>query len=286
LTFIIIQHYLGADIIPYRYTTFQWESGQRVYPLYGQFSSLFIMIMLPILLLSRNISKNERMIFGLTLIPIFITLYLSASRTSIISITLVSFAMLLFKGKKAASVTLLLILVAAGTFYAKKSDGNLIASVTDLTDIDNPRYHSNKVRINMIRDTFDIFESHPVTGIGYNGYSYYSAALNRKHDKIFNDTLNVLATMGILGMIPFLWLIFFLLRKNYTSIKLLKIKSPSDDFYIYLSFGIFLAYLSFLVNGLFEPIFFNSKALMLMLILLSINSVIISEIWIDTKASV
>jgi hypothetical protein len=283
LLFIILQNHLGEGVIPYRYNTFQWDQGRRVYPLYGQFSSIILLIILPVLLFSKSICGKERTLLIFMLFPIFAILYLSLSRTSIISATLATCFMFLFKNKRLYLFVFLLVLFAAGSFYAARNDKNLLKSVINLTSPENPRRWSNKVRIDMLKDTEDIINKHLITGIGFNGYKNYSKKLNRGRDKIFNDYLNVLATMGLLGVIPFFWLILVLLKKNYAGIRLLKAGSALDDFFTNLSFGIFLSYLSFLINGVFEPIFFNSESLMLMLILLSMNKIIIEEAGIESK---
>jgi O-antigen ligase len=280
LLYIILQHYLGRDIIPFRYDTFQWDGGKRIYPLYGQFSSIILMIILPVLMFSKKISKNEKSFLVLALLPIFLGVYISFSRTSIISLTVSICVMLLLKNKKAYVLVILLVIFAVTLYHVKRGDNNLLTSIVDITNPQNVRCESNNQRITMLKDSWDIIKNNPVTGIGFYGYKHYRPGF---HDKIFNDYLGVLATMGILGLIPFLWLVGVLFKGAYSGIKL--INSPSsDDFYILASFGIFLSFISFLISALLESIFFNSEPLLLILLLLSINKAIIYRLGTETAA--
>ncbi len=283
LLYILAQFFLGKELLPFRHETFIWNDGHRIYPLYGQFAAVILMVSLPLIIFSNKISKKERIALVVMLVPIFLTLYFARSRTSFISVFISTLLMFSFKFKKTYLLIIVAVIVAGFGFFALRGESNILKNYLNPSDTTTRRYVSNQLRINMLNDVKEIFSEHPLTGIGFYGYKYYTAKKEYHHDKIFNDYLNVLATMGLVGLAPFLWLLFTLFRESLGALRLLRIIPSEQDYFINLSFGIFLGFICFLLNAMFEPIFFNTKALMLMLLLLSLNRVIIEEVGIEPK---
>lgn len=60
---------------------------------------------------------------------------------------------------------------------------------------------SNMVRINMMKNAFDVFLKHPIVGVGLNNYRFYSPYGTYSHCTY----TEILACCGILGSIPFIY---------------------------------------------------------------------------------
>ena len=87
LIYIIAQHYLGSDILPFKFNTFQWDKGERVYPLYGQFSSMILMMTLPIMFFTKDLSALKKLFFIFLFLLIF-TGFITGAMVSIMTMKL------------------------------------------------------------------------------------------------------------------------------------------------------------------------------------------------------
>ena len=99
-----------------------------------------------------------------------------------------------------------------------------------ITDAFNPsayRFWSSRIRIWTIQYAWEGFKEHPLLGIGYSNYIFYSGY--RFYPEVYGTAMNfpevnnypmkVLSEMGIIGFIVLLWLFVKIIRSTVSSIK-------------------------------------------------------------------
>jgi O-antigen ligase len=220
---------------------------------------LYIYMFKDFLLNWRTIKSNPQYFAGL--ISILIAIFLTYSRSTIITLLLTSVGFLWFVGKKKV---ILLILIAAFLLtlivpnsYGKLYDQNLFrkASISE-------RYKSAE-------NAFTIFTNSPFIGVGFNSYRYaqekYGYLSGPKWEVTHsgsgssNSFLLILATTGVLGGITFILFWYYLLKpilkiKDSNAKKLLLISLSAIFIHSMLEntfFYIFIQYWIFILIGLF-----------------------------------
>ena len=165
-----------------------------------------------------------------------------------------------------ASVTVVVTFIA-GAYYPDSTIGGLIKSIINPFQPGGARSGSNMARLQMLRDTMSILMKDPFTGIGPEAYKFVSTI---KHMRISMDHVQILATAGFIGFAAYVWLQFaFIQRCSY--IEQSERKRGVFSLYHVLSICLFAAFIGFLVCGSFEPMFFSTKRLRFIMLLLGIN---------------
>jgi len=109
-------------------------------------------------------------------------------------------------------------------------------------------------------------KSHPITGVGIGNFYFYQN--EAKKFKIHNMYLDLLASMGLLGLIPFLWFSFVFIKRAF------RIGKHVDDLFlrnVVLTFGI--TYLGWLISAV-GTMTNGDDALSLLAVMMGINEVI------------
>jgi O-antigen ligase len=122
---------------------------------------------------------------------------------------------------------------------------------------------SVKVRLQMAASALNIFKDYPIFGVGPGNYSdlmqdYYpdQAKGARKHLHAHNTYLEVLAEMGILGLLSLLWILALFFRQGYRAIK----KEPNayNVSFMIMFLAIFVSefFMSVILVGIAAPVIF------------------------------
>ena len=126
----------------------------------------------------------------------------------------------------------------------------------------------------MLKDTMSILKKDPFTGIGPEAYKFVSTI---KHMRISMDPVQILATSGLIGFAAYVWLQFaFIQRCSY--IEQSERKRGVFGLYHILSICLLAAFIGFLVCGSFEPMFFSTKRLRFIMLMLGINECLFKAI--------
>jgi len=183
------------------YTTFFRVTSLFKDPsLYGRYLVLPIAVLLVALWVRRG-RPHEWIPIGILIAFLFAGLYYSYSQSSFVALFCVSFGIaFLAAGRKLRIFLLACALVAAvgaAAFAAQAIQGRSLKEVTSS-------------RSRLVTITLDAFERRPVTGVGVGGQRQASgdAIGTRKVRKNASHTtpLTVLAELGILGFVLYLWL--------------------------------------------------------------------------------
>lgn len=221
-------------------------------------------------LIMVEMGRIKRGLFVLFLCILLTASFLSLSRAAWLG-TFVGITVLLFywNWKMLLSLGLLVIITAFFVaFYCPHSSvGKIINSTVKPFQPGGERTGSNLERLQMLKDTVAIVKKDPFTGIGHEAYKYVSTD---KHIRISMDHVQALATTGLIGFAAYGWLLFTLLRRCFQNEKAGRATAPYDPLHVlYICF--FAAFIGFLVCGSFEPNFFSTKRLRLMMLILGIN---------------
>jgi O-antigen ligase len=122
---------------------------------------------------------------------------------------------------------------------------------------------SVKVRLQMAASALNIFKDYPIFGVGpgnYNGLmqDYYpdQAKGTRNHLHAHNTYLEILAEMGILGLLSLLWILALFFRQGYRAIK----KEPDayNISFMIMFLAIFVSefFMSVILVGIAAPLVF------------------------------
>jgi O-antigen ligase len=122
---------------------------------------------------------------------------------------------------------------------------------------------SVKVRFQMAASALNIFKDYPILGVGPGNYGglmqdYYpdQAKGARKHLHAHNTYLEVLAEMGILGLLSLLWILALFFRQGYRAIK----KEPNayNVSFMIMFLAIFVSefFMSVILVGIAAPVIF------------------------------
>lgn len=193
--------------------------------------------------------KRKAVLFGVFAFLSALAVFLTYSRTGMITLLVGSVVLLLFTGLR----RLLLLLI--GGFL-------LLLFLTADVKVEglNPlRTASSAARIESMRIGFMIFEKNPIFGVGFNAYRYAQHRYGFRPDGAWetshadagtdNSFLFVLATTGLIGLGSYLYVWFVLLRASFLSMKQKKTHFPV------IVFSTLVAVLasSFFLNTLFYP---------------------------------
>jgi O-antigen ligase len=122
---------------------------------------------------------------------------------------------------------------------------------------------SVKVRLQMAASALNIFKDYPIFGVGPGNYSdlmqdYYpdQAKGARKHLHAHNTYLEVLAEMGVLGLLSLFWILALFFRQGYRAIK----KDPDvyNISFMIMFLAIFVSefFMSVILVGIAAPVIF------------------------------
>lgn len=205
--------------------------------------------------------KKERIIIGVTLVPILASILLSLTRSVWVGIFAALGIFLVYYKPKIlyAAIPLLIIIVLVMPASVKNR-------VTSIVDMQNA---TNKDRFYMAVIAFDIFKDHPITGVGPNNIEkvydkYKPAEAEQTNLHLHNNFLHILAERGILALL--------IMTAAFIAVivSLVKRIRGSDGLEKTVSVGVLFVFVGFLVAGLFEYNFGDSEIKFLLFYFISI----------------
>ncbi len=221
-------------------------------------------------LIMVEMGRIKRGIFVLFLSILLTASFLSLSRAAWMG-TFAGITVLLFYWNWKILLPLGLLVIITAFFVAlycpHSSAGKIINSTVKPFQPGGERTGSNLERLQMLKDTVAIVKKSPFTGIGHEAYKYVSTG---KHLRVSMDHVHALATTGLIGFAAYAWLLFTLLRRCVQNEKAGRAPTPYNPLRV-LHICILAAFVGFLVCGSFEPNFFSTKHLRLMMLILGIN---------------
>ncbi len=212
---------------------------------------LVLVFILSFAMFYESLSKqgNGKFLFGISSLIIFISIFLTYSRSAIIALIVSAFVFLsLMKMKK-------LILVFVFIIFA------MLVLSPDAFIRENTNFFrtaSSGARLESINYSIEIFKSSPVYGIGFNAYRYSLYQHGFISGKLWevshggsapdNSFLFVLATTGVVGFAGFLYLLYSMFKRVCEQISSNKKEIMSVVFIASLS-GVLAS--SFFINSFF-----------------------------------
>jgi len=178
---------------------------------------MFISIVLLLFILSNfQLNKNRKVVYNFFLFVFLFSLLISFSRAIYLSLLIMSITLLFIKRKiDIPRSTLLILFVTCFTFFIIYHD--FIVSRMSL----NNRIESNSIeeRISMNEIAINLIKEKPFFGWGINSYT---AVLKNNNNNlagyslqpVHNSFLLVLSELGVLGLISFLLIYFYLLYNS------------------------------------------------------------------------
>ena len=119
-----------------------------------------------------------------------------------------------------------------------------------------------------------ILREHPM-GIGVDNVGSvmykYNASIEKGHSHVHNTPLQILLELGPLGLMAFIWWMVVFLKISYTAFRNIKDENIYEKS---LMFGIFSAFVGFLINGMVEFNFGDSEVVMIVYILMGLTLLI------------
>ncbi|MDN3510535.1 MAG: O-antigen ligase family protein [Candidatus Jettenia sp.] len=222
------------------------------------------------LLIMDQIEKRRQAFLLFSLCVLLIASFLSFSRIAWLGTFSSVILVLFYRNWKLSSWFVSMIILAAFVtilYHPDSTTGKLISSIINPFQQGGIRLGSNLERLQMIKDTVSILKKDLLTGIGPDAYKFVSTD---KHMRISMDYVQILATSGLVGFSAYAWLIFTFIQRCFLIEKENR-KREAFSFYHILSICFFAAFLGFLICGSFEPMFFSSKRLRFIMLLLGMN---------------
>lgn len=190
----------------------------------GAFLVLYLFFLLGILLYSLNNKKAKQLwIIGLLSVFALVSIFLTYSRSALIMllITTIIFSILAKKLKWIFGIILI------STVFIGISSKNF-----NVENINLFRIASAEARIDSAKEAIEIIKNNSFLGVGFNTYRYAQikygfrniagSKLSHADAGTDNSFLFVLATMGIIGLIFYLNLLWKILKKAYENYRIYK----------------------------------------------------------------
>ena len=251
---------------------FQIQTKSHRLNIYTAHINVLVIPILVGLLIMEQVEKKKRAFLLLFLFILSMASFLSLSRTAWVG-TFAGVTLVLFYRNWKIALFLVLGMVTAAfviaSYYPDSTIGGLIKSIVNPFQLGGARSGSNMERLQMLKDTMSILRKDPFTGIGQEAYKFVATG-RHKHMRISMDHVHILATAGLIGFVTYIWLIFGFVQRCLKTEQTERKKGAFGLYHI-LSICFFAALVGFLVCGSFEPMFFSTRRLRFMMLLLGIN---------------
>lgn len=185
----------------------------------GGFFSFILMICFALFLYAKE--NKPRLLYSISIIILSIALFLTYSRSGYIAFAVGLFVLGLLKSRKLIILGVLIAIIGLSfSTRAQERITDLVHTVTSFitNTAENPDATA-RLRIKSWQQTLELIQKRPLLGSGYNTLRYvkYNEGFVQdptSHSASGSDSslLTILATTGILGLIPFLLLYWNLLK--------------------------------------------------------------------------
>jgi O-antigen ligase len=197
----------------------------------GVFSGMYLMIIFILLLNHIIYIRQYRSFMTVLLTIVFFALIATFWRTSLISTAVVTVTSISFRFRRLALLLSLILAIAfvyitgTGEMDLTTQRENVLHEVHESES--SPLMQGRFARIVLFKDAVNIIKEHPIFGIGMNMYGEYTA-LNYMDRRIFeirpmtsahNEYLQVMVSIGILGLPLFLWLLYATFKETSFLVK-------------------------------------------------------------------
>lgn len=220
----------------------------------GGFLAMVISIALSLALTTKKLSQKLGL-FGIIAI-LGLALFLTYSRSAYVALAISLFIIGLLRSRIMIITCIILFIIGVNTSEraAERVEG-LVTSAQSLISqsAQNPD-PTARLRIKSWEQTLSLIQKRPIQGSGYNTLKYvnYQEGFVQNtdiHSASGSDAslLTILATTGILGLIPFLWMHFLILQNSWKAWRGTDKNSLAKGF----SLGLFAALLGLLTHSLF-----------------------------------
>lgn len=180
--------------------------------------------------------------------------FATLSRSSIFAFVAIMMGVLLKEARNWKVYLLLIVPIAAGLLLTPRYYWMRLWEMTALLE-DVRQDYSIYTRVMVLRQSWELFLEHPLTGIGLNNFFARSGTDVFKRIGVHNAYLEVLCGVGIFGMIAYLAVICSALRQFY-----LGFRAQWPEPYVWmkhLSYYMMLGFVAVLVRMVFSDIHFN-----------------------------
>lgn len=231
----------------------------------GRFE-IFIISLSLIIILYKSKNLTSKVLLVINMIISFIFMYLSYSRSAILTLGILVALIFVFNGKSKlkyilvissfALIAILFSFVTAARVEESSVGGNNVLYNIFLEP-------SNFTRIILNIAGFNMFVDYPIFGVGY--HNFYNAYINysyiplnitlffsRNNSVIHSWLFSVFAEQGLMGAVPLIIIIFIIFRKLHKLIKMSKYSA-----FRFSSISLYSLFFVLIFNGLFFPVFYS-----------------------------
>ena len=216
---------------------------------------------------AERVRRGLRILAGISSFLTLVALFFTFTRSSWLGTFVSLFIILLILRRK-----LLIVMVAIVILVVLFSPSQYKARFKSIFD---PHYRTNIQRMELLEGGLAIFRDHPLVGVGtmdlatiYEKYKPPEARF--VHGHMHNDFLQIAVSMGIVGLVAFLYLFFSFFRLAWKNLY----REGEVRVLAVATIGILSG---FLVNGLFEWNFGDAEVVTLMYLLVGLNIAIVKE---------
>ncbi len=224
------------------------------------FAGLMMFVFIFFLIRGFYANKKNRIIYFAFLIPIFIAILFSLTRSVWVGVFFGVGLFIIYFNYKVLYILIPVLIISA--LFLPQSIKNRLTSITDLKNA------TNIDRIYMAKTGFEIFKKYPFFGVGANNidqvYGTYKPKGAQHNKHLHNNFIQTLAERGIFTLLAllsaFISIIFNLVKK---------IKNGTD-FQKKLAIGVLFTFFGFLMAGMFEYNFGHSQIKFILFFFLSL----------------
>lgn len=220
----------------------------------GGFLAFMLMIVLSYLLYTKKL--NQKILLFIVIVILGTALFLTYSRSGYIAFAAGLLVLGILKSRKLIIIGLLITVLGLSlSLRAQQRVGDLMQSITAfVTNSSTTADPTAQLRIQSWNQTLSLIQKRPILGSGYNTLRYVKfnegfVSETDIHSASGSDSsiLTILATTGILGIIPFLLLYWQLLKSSFLSWK----NKTSPPFKKALGLGLFSGTIALIVHATF-----------------------------------
>ena len=213
--------------------------------------------------IGEEISRRVRIAVLLSALLAAVALFFSFTRSSWLGMLAASVTIVAMMRRRLLVLMAILIIVAVLVLPQPYR-----ARITSIWD---PNYRTNVQRFEMLRGGWEICKDHPWFGVGTMDLAdtyrrYMPPGAVHVHGHLHNIFLQVAATMGIVGLAAFCYLIYAFFRLMIGNLRR-PLDRPERAWVI----GSLGASVGFIVNGLFEWNFGDAEVVMLLYMVVGVN---------------
>lgn len=181
---------------------------------FGNFMAVLV-IFLTVFLIWGNLTRNQIIFMTIMDILFFLNLIFTKTRGAWLGFLAAVFILGLIKGKKILLISIVILLVVFMMLPNIYTD-RFISSFNTEYNLETNR--SNSTRIALWTSALKMFLDNPVNGVGYDQFkSSYKRDYKIENIPPFshshNNILNIAAELGLIGLLTFIYLMIFILKK-------------------------------------------------------------------------